>query len=218
MLFCVRSSFALSVRIGDSVAHLSDEEIRSAREIDLLSYLQSTAPQELVALGNGNYCTREHDSLKISNGKWHWFSQGIGGKSAIDYLIKVKDFDFADAVRTVLGVSCKVVSFEKAKAPTPRRLLLPERNDSSEAVKAYLSRRGISENVIAFCLKEKLLYESKPHHNAVFIGYDKAHTPRYAAVDGRASEETLQIFNAFKGFSLRVSVHVDLIDSDIQRS
>ena len=205
MPFCVRSSFALSVGIGDFVAHLSDEEIRSAREIDLLSYLQSTAPQELVSLGNGNYCTREHDSLKISNGKWHWFSQGVGGKSAIDYLIKVKDFDFADAVRTVLGVSCKVVSFERAKAPTQRRLLLPERNESSEAVKAYLLRRGISEIVIDFCLKEKLLYESKPHHNAVFVGYDKAHTPRYAAIRGTGGSYKIEAPGSDKHFSFQLS-------------
>ena len=187
------------------MGHLSDEEIRSAREIDLLSFLQSTDPQELVALGNGNYCTKEHDSLKISNGKWHWFSQGIGGKSAIDYLIKVKDFAFADAVRTVLGGSCKTVPFEKAKEPTPRHLLLPERNESANAVKAYLLRRGISENVIDFCLKEKLLYESKPHHNAVFVGYDKAHTARYAAIRGTAGSYKIEAPGSDKHFSFQLS-------------
>lgn len=40
------------------------------------------------------YCTREHDSLKISNGKWYWWSRGIGGVSALDYLIKVKEYSF----------------------------------------------------------------------------------------------------------------------------
>ena len=205
MPFCVRSSFALSVRIGDSMAHLSDEEIRSAREIDLLSYLQSTAPQELVSLGNGNYCTREHDSLKISNGKWHWFSQGVGGKSAIDYLIKVKDFDFADAVRTVLGVSCKVVSYEAPKVQQPRCLLLPEKNVNADTAKAYLLRRGISESVIDFCLKEKLLYESKPHHNAVFVGYDKAHTPRYAAIRGTGGSYKVEAPGSDKHFSFQLS-------------
>ena len=64
--------------------------VAQAREMDLLTYLQNYEPQELVHFGGDTYCTREHDSLKISDGKWCWFSRGIGGRSALDYLIKVK--------------------------------------------------------------------------------------------------------------------------------
>ena len=46
------------------------ETVERAREIDLLSYLKATNPFELVPCGGNEYCTREHDSLKISNGKW----------------------------------------------------------------------------------------------------------------------------------------------------
>ena len=60
----------------------------------MLTYLQTYEPQELVHFGGSTYCTREHDSLKISNGKWCWFSRGIGGCSALDYLIKVKEMPF----------------------------------------------------------------------------------------------------------------------------
>ncbi len=35
-------------------------------------------------------------SLKISNGKWIWWSRGIGGRSALDYLIKVKGYSFLE--------------------------------------------------------------------------------------------------------------------------
>ncbi len=48
-------------------------------------------------------CTREHDSLKISNGMWFWFSRGIGGKSALDYLIKVKGHTLPEAVNMING-------------------------------------------------------------------------------------------------------------------
>ena len=51
-------------------------------------------PQELVHVSGNTYCTREHDSLRISNGKWYWFSQDIGGRSALDYLIKAKGLSF----------------------------------------------------------------------------------------------------------------------------
>ena len=56
---------------------------------------KSARLEELVPLGRNNYCTREHDSLKISNGTWYGFSQGVGGVSALDYLIKVKHLSLA---------------------------------------------------------------------------------------------------------------------------
>ena len=71
--------------------YISPEVVAKAREMDLLTYLRNYEPNELVHFGGNTYCTREHDSLKISNGKWYWFSRGIGGYTALDYLIKVKE-------------------------------------------------------------------------------------------------------------------------------
>ena len=53
--------------------------IEQARQMDLLSYLRAYEPNNLVRVGGSVYCTKEHDSLKISNGKWFWWSRGIGG-------------------------------------------------------------------------------------------------------------------------------------------
>ena len=50
--------------------YIPPEVVAQVREIDLLIYLRTYEPQELVRFGGGTYCTREHDSLKISNGKW----------------------------------------------------------------------------------------------------------------------------------------------------
>lgn len=49
--------------------YVSPEEVRAAKQMDLLTYLQSYEPNELVKLSGGTYCTRQHDSLKISSGK-----------------------------------------------------------------------------------------------------------------------------------------------------
>lgn len=38
------------------------------KTLDLLNYLQNYEPNELVHLGGKDYCTKTHDSLKISNG------------------------------------------------------------------------------------------------------------------------------------------------------
>ena len=67
------------------MGYVTREMIDRAKEMDLLTYLQTYEPQELVHFGGSTYCTREHDSLKISNGKWCWFSRGIGGRTALDY-------------------------------------------------------------------------------------------------------------------------------------
>lgn len=48
--------------------YISPEVVAQAREMDLLTYLRTYEPQELVHFGGSTYCTREHDSLKISNG------------------------------------------------------------------------------------------------------------------------------------------------------
>ena len=42
------------------------EQIEKAKEWDLLSYLQAYEPHELKRSGPNEYCTRTHDSLKIT--------------------------------------------------------------------------------------------------------------------------------------------------------
>ncbi len=80
------------------MSYVTPEQITKAKEMDLLTYLQLYEPDNLVRFSGETYCTREHDSLKISNGKWHWFSRGIGGRTALDYLIKVRNYTFPKAV------------------------------------------------------------------------------------------------------------------------
>ena len=67
---------------------------------------------------SGNvYCTKTHDSLRISNGKWCWFSRGIGGYSALDYLIKVNGYSFLEAMETIFG---RAAIPPPSRAPVPR--------------------------------------------------------------------------------------------------
>jgi hypothetical protein len=69
--------------------YIDPKEVERVKQIDLLTYLQQCEPDELVRLGPDSYCTKTHDSLKLSNGRFYWWSQGFGGKNAIDYLVKV---------------------------------------------------------------------------------------------------------------------------------
>ena len=43
----------------------------------------------------------------------------------------------------------------------------------NQKVIAYLSERGIDNEIIQFCLESGRVYESEFHHNTVFVGMDE---------------------------------------------
>lgn len=169
------------------MAYVPPEEILKAKQMDLLTYLQNYEPHELVRLSPNTYCTREHDSLKISNGKWHWFSRGVGGRTALDFLIKVRGYTFLQAVEAINRKDPAPQPTPRQRSEQARSLLLPESNGNNRAVTRYLTGRGIHPAIIEYCIKRKLLYESRQYHNAVFVGYDKDGIARYAALRGTMS-------------------------------
>ena len=189
------------------MGYVTPEEIRQAKQMDLLTYLQNYEPNELVRVAPNTYCTREHDSLKISNGKWCWFSRGIGGKTALDYLIKVQDYPFTQAVETILGRTAArppVVSYRQQIPEPPRNLMMPELNSNTKAVVKYLMGRGIHPEVIDYCLTHRLLFESRQYHNAVFIGYDTDGKARYAALRGTMGSYKGEVTGSDKRYSFSI--------------
>lgn len=172
--------------------YIAPESVIQAKKIDLLSYLQSREPQELVRISEGVYHTKTHDSLKISNGKWMWWSRNIGGVSALDYLVKVRGMTFVQAVDTLLDTSVS----EPVPAPNreenkQRRLILPEKNSDHSRVMTYLLGRGIDREIISDCMDKGILYESKPYHNAVFVGKDETGYPKYASYRATGSKRIM---------------------------
>ena len=157
--------------------------IEQARQIDLLSYLQRYEPSNLKRVAGNVYCTREHDSLKISNGKWYWWSRGFGGYSALDYLMKVRELGFVEAVQTLTGDMGDWKPPPPAvKKDEPKVLLLPEKNADCDKVTEYLFGRGVDYQLIQDCIAEGIIFESRPYHNAVFVGKDESGKPKYAAL------------------------------------
>lgn len=163
--------------------YVTAEAIEAARQIDLLTYLRTQEPGELVHVSGNTYCTREHDSLKISNGKWHWFSCGIGGRNALDYLVKVKEMSFPDAVSLLTGTPPQSYTAPKEPViPKERRLLLPDVDTNCDTVKQYLDGRGIHATVVDYCIEKKILFQTAQYKNALFVGYDQMGKPRYGAL------------------------------------
>ncbi len=179
--------------------------IEQARQIDLLSYLQRYEPGNLKRVAGNVYCTREHDSLKISNGKWYWWSRGFGGFSALDYLMKVREFSFVEAVQTLTGDMGDWKPPPPAvKKDEPKVLLLPPRNKDSDRVLQYLFGRGIDYAIVQDCIADGTIYESADYHNAVFIGKDESGTPKYAACRGTMGSFKRDASGSDKRYSFRL--------------
>lgn len=166
--------------------YIPPEMVKRGKEMDLLTYLQNYEPNELVKIGNGTYTTKTHDSIRISNGLWNWFSKGIGGKSAVSYLMKVKNYTFFEAIQTILGnVNIREpITYRQEEKNENRSIVLPEKALNSDNAKRYLMKRGIDAEIIQECINKKLIYESMSKHNVVFVGFDDKNSPRYAFYRG----------------------------------
>ena len=190
--------------------YYTEKQIDQARSIDLLTYLQSFEPTELVHVRGNTYCTREHDSLKISNGKWMWWSRGFGGNSALDYLIKVKGMQFMDAMKilTKEGTDLHDTDAKISRKPdcdVKRKLLLPDKSETNFEVIRYLTSRGIDSDVIKACIDEGLLYESLPYHNCIFVGFDESGNAAYAFYRATTGERLMgEAAGSDKRYSFRI--------------
>ena len=178
---------------------VTPEQIRDAKKVDLLTYLQKNEPWELKKSSSSEYRMASHGSLVLSNGLWFWNKAGFGGRSALDFLVKVRGMDFVNAVETVLSGPPSPIS----SLPQPenvsvshacKKLYLPKRTSVPHKLVKYLGSRGIHPDVIGQCLKAGTLYEGvykNPKKSAVdsvpvcvFVGYDETSTARFAALRG----------------------------------
>ena len=176
---------------------VSEEQVKLAREVDLLTYLQINEPQELLPPKNGEYRTKTHSSLVISNGQWYWHRGGFGAATALDFLIKVRGMGFIDAVETVLSArgtpDFSALPVEKAKPPPKWEFYPPKPQRYSNRAVSYLQERGISPEVINRAIQAGVLYESRyynpasENHNAavcVFTGKDETGKTVFATMRG----------------------------------
>ena len=161
------------------------EQIEAAKRMTAMEFLRRYRPDQLEKdAARGEFHLKGHDSFKINERTsfWHWKSRDVGGRSALDYLIKVEGVDFLEAVRQL----CEELPGNFTPPPPVERkpFTLPAPAPNNRRVFAYLMKRGIDRKVIEACVQAGLLYESTKYHNAVFVGKDEAGTPRYAFLRG----------------------------------
>ena len=166
---------------------LPAENIKAAREVQLVDFLNTYRPGELVRKSRDEYCTKSHSSLRITPSKnlFHWCSQSKGGRGALDYLLTVEGMSFRSAV--MLLNEMEFVPFQRARAAAVESsrthdFTLPRPDKNAQAATAYLMHRGISPKVLRYCLNEGILYQTTRgnYRNCVFVGKDEGGIPRSA--------------------------------------
>ncbi len=196
---------------------VSKEEIEAVRKIDLLTYMRSCEPNSIIKCGNNVYKLAEHNSLKISNGKWYWFSHSFGGVSALDFLVKVRNMDFVNAVKTLIDSRASpIIVSEPIKSLNERpkeKFILPEKFWDNFRVISYLLNRGIDREIIDFCIKERILYECREHHSCVFVGRDKENKAKFACLRGIYGRYMKDVAGSDKSYSFSIPVKKDSSNS-----
>lgn len=186
--------------------YIPPDLLKKAKEMDLLTYLMNFNPSELVKITEDTYSTKTHDSLIISNNLWHRFSTNEGGKTALDYLIKVEGYTLQEAAKIILNNQ----NIELKKAPivenkTTKSIVIPTRNSNNKIVIEYLINRGIDEDIIKYCIDKNLLYQEQKTNNVVFIGYDNNHNIKYAGCRSTGEKRIMRdVKGSSKEFSFRM--------------
>ncbi|UWG97495.1 DUF3991 domain-containing protein [Dehalobacter sp. DCM] len=160
--------------------HFTDEQKQQANSVDLVDFLQRQGEQ-LIRSGR-EWRWKRHDSVTVRGNQWFRHSRKEGGH-AIDFVQQFYDMSFPEAVNYLLGEDFGVEWNQTVKsAPAPRKkFALPEANHDMRRVFAYLiKQRFIDREVLSHFAHEKLIYEDKEYHNAVFVGLDENNVPRHA--------------------------------------
>lgn len=166
---------------------IPQELIDKALEWSVLDYFNHFEPNVIHQVGSG-YRRKDHPSCCISGDGWlfDWKSRGLSGKGALSYLKQCEGIAFRNAVALLTGEDISVAREQNNEQIIHKLSIpfaLPERNYTNQNVIDYLSSRGISKEVIHYCISKGWVYQSKEYSKGVLIGYGEYNNPLYIAKD-----------------------------------
>ena len=162
--------------------------IEQARNADIIAFLEKYHGFTFKPMG-GAYRCRQHQSLAVKADRlsWYWHSKSIGGFGALDYLVKVENMAFREAVEVITSTT-PTAAEPRRETPPPKTLILPEEKGISLRLYDYLCmKRGIDSDIVHSLIQRKMLYEDK-RGNVVFVGYDEQGAARFASLRGTYGE------------------------------
>ena len=157
----------------------TEEQVRKANLVDLEVLLEQQG-ERLIRSGKEMRMERNH-SVTVRGNRWYDHAEERGGY-ALSFVRQYMHLSFDEAMQLLIGDG-RVVSLSdmKQNKRESKAFALPEQNDSMRRLYAYLLNfRKVDKSVLNAFVQEKLIYEDKPYHNAVFVGKDENDIARHA--------------------------------------
>lgn len=172
----------------------SDEQIQRAADTDLVDFLRKNG-QQVKRVGTEYEWMDGEETVSIKDNLWFHQYERVGG-TTISFVEKYFGLNFRDAVKLILNEDGTEESSyinkkaqQKTKPITQIEFRLPESNNNMRRTFGYLiNTRGIDSTILRIFAHNGLLYETKAHHNAVFVGKDKFGEPKHAHLRSTTSK------------------------------
>ena len=167
---------------------IDNKTIEQARNADIITFFEQNYGFTF-AHRNGAYRCQQHPSLAVKDNRlsWYWHSKSVGGFGTLDYLVKVENMPFRDAVEAVAGIK-PIVAPTQQEAEEPKTLILPEKSGNSLLLYDYLCcKRNIYRDIVLTLIQEGAVYGDK-RGNVIFIGYDENGKARFASLRGTSGD------------------------------
>lgn len=169
--------------------HYTQEQKDKARSTDLVDLLERQG-ERLKRSGNEYQWRDGSNKVTIRGNLWYHQYEEVGG-DAIDFVRKFYNKDYPEAMEYLLNGYGGTLTAAPPIQQKEKAFIMPERNENMRRVYAYLLyKRGIDREIINAFAHKNMIYESLPHHNAVFVGYDSSGVPRHAHKRGSCSQST----------------------------
>ena len=172
----------------------TDEQISQANGVSLLGLAQQLGYKPNKR--GSNYHISEHGGLYINDQKnsFYCWAQERGG-GPVQFIMMMENKNWVDAMKYLVGDGEIQQSANNTKRWTkpaevkPTEFKLPEKEKASyKRLFAYLIKtRGLDKDIVINLVNKKKIYESSPHHNVVFVGYDEKGVPKQAFQRGTVS-------------------------------
>jgi len=175
----------------DSYIVYSRDEYDMARGTNIAMLLERQG--ETVKQSGKEYAWRDGPArIVLRENLWYSHYEQEGG-DAVSFVRRFFNLNHRDAIAFLLdqhGVAVHPIAPPRVK---PVEITLPKAHRTMDRVFAYLMNvRGIDREVLHAFAHHKMLYESYPHHNVVFVGYDPDGKPRHAHLRSTATEGTFR--------------------------
>ena len=138
--------------------HYSKELINNIRQTDMVEFLEKRNSFSFKKQGTDFRC-KEHSSLVIKGDKYRWFwnSKAIGGSGVINYLMKIENTTFPEAIVAAQSIICMPTAFSQTPELRNRAIFsLPEKEklSPSKLIRYLCEIRGINHNIVSHLIEE----------------------------------------------------------------